>query len=151
MKLKRPTGTEQAERQTLCPDCGVAHEQDDSGNPRCLDCRPAEALRLERNRHRDKTTAERGYGWRWQKLSKRARAQQDFCSDCGSPEDLTADHSMEAWRRHDQGKTIRLQDIDVVCIRCNTERGAARGITATDLYRQSNAERLARIQSDSEL
>lgn len=151
MKIQRPAGEEQPQRETICPDCGETHTMDDSMNPRCDDCRPAVARDHERNRDRGMTTTQRGYGWKWQQLSKRARARQDFCSDCGSPEDLTADHTMEAWKRYEAGKVIRLQDVDVVCSRCNTERGAARGESATDLYRNLGAERFARIMTDSEI
>lgn len=56
---------------------------------------------------------------------------QPFCSDCGTSDNLTADHTPEAWERHDQGLAIRLQDIDVVCMMCNIKRGAARGDTMT--------------------
>lgn len=45
-------------------------------------------------------------------------------------DDLTTDHSAEAWRRHEQGLPIRLRDVAVVCARCNAERGAARGARA---------------------
>ena len=67
-----------------------------------------------------------GYTTAWDRLSKRARRLQPFCSDCGTRDDLTADHSPEAWRRHDAGKPVRLCDIDVVCRRCNSRRGPAR-------------------------
>lgn len=73
------------------------------------------------------TKGERGYDWPWERLSKRARRLQPFCSDCGAVENLQADHSPAAWRRKAQGLSIRLQDIDVVCGPCNLDRGAARG------------------------
>lgn len=73
-----------------------------------------------------KSRQARGYGGTWPRLSKRARRIQPWCSDCGATEDLTADHSAEAWRRHAAGKPIRLEDIDVVCRRCNTARGRQR-------------------------
>lgn len=72
------------------------------------------------------TTTERGYGARWQRLSKRARKIQPFCSDCGTTEDLTLDHSPRAWERYNAGKNIRLIDVDVVCIFHNIARGQAR-------------------------
>lgn len=76
-------------------------------------------------------TGSRGYGWTWQKLSRRARRLQPWCSDCGATEDLTTDHSPEAWERHEQGKVIRLQHVDVLCRSCNSKRGAARGESVT--------------------
>lgn len=76
--------------------------------------------------NRAKNRQERGYGGAWPRLSKRARRIQPWCTDCGATEDLTCDHSTEAWRRRDAGKPIRLQDIDVVCRRCNAARGRQR-------------------------
>lgn len=80
------------------------------------------------NHHRpNKPSAhERGYDSAWQRLSKRARRMQPWCSDCGSTNDLQTDHSPEAWERKAAGLEIRLQDIDVVCGACNRTRGAAR-------------------------
>lgn len=69
----------------------------------------------------------RGYDSAWNRLSKRARALQPWCSDCGSTENLQADHTPEAWARKAIGRSIRLQDIDVVCEACNHARGDARG------------------------
>jgi hypothetical protein len=99
-------------------------------------------------RHNQKTTAPvlpdvAPLGGRWRQLSKRARRAQSFCADCGSLEDLQADHSPEAWARKAAGLPIRLQDIDVVCSECNRRRGAARGRpqearTATHGPRQSS-------------
>lgn len=80
----------------------------------------------ERASRRTQTKAQRGYGRTWELLSLRARKIQRYCSDCGVTDDLTADHSPEAWRRHAAGKVIRLVDIDVVCRRCNIARGPAR-------------------------
>lgn len=67
-----------------------------------------------------------GYDAAWQRLSKRARRLQPFCLDCGTDQDLTTDHSREAWRRKAQGKSIRLQDVAVRCRACNTRKGSAR-------------------------
>src|SRR5690625_4902711 len=64
--------------------------------------------------------------------SQRARRLQPFCSDCGREDQLTADHSPAAWQRQAEGKPIRLEDIDVVCRRCNAERGPARGSDAIE-------------------
>lgn len=71
-------------------------------------------------------TTERGYGWRWQQLSKKARALQPWCSDCGAESDLQADHSPEAWERYRQRRSITLDLVDVVCGPCNRARGDAR-------------------------
>lgn len=118
---------------TVCSECGIPYEEDGAGS--CMDCRPRRRWSQESYQIQRGNSTERGYDHQWSKLSKRARARQPFCTDCGSPNDLTADHSVEAWKRRDAGKTIRLRDIDVVCRPCNTERGAARGDGAEDTYR----------------
>jgi 5-methylcytosine-specific restriction protein A len=99
----------------------------------CIDCgEPAEGPRCPEHTTDAKGTATaRGYDAAWDKLSKRARRLSPFCSDCGSTEGLECDHSPEAWARKAAGKSIRLQDVDVVCGECNRARGAARGITTT--------------------
>jgi hypothetical protein len=56
---------------------------------------------------------------------------QPFCLDCGSTDDLQADHSPEAWKRKAAGKPIRVQDITVRCGPCNRTAGAARGPNTT--------------------
>lgn len=119
---------------SVCPDCGSPFERD-THVARCPACQP--------DRHARPDNTGRKAQWReanrrpymqrsWRRLSKMARDRQPFCSDCGSPYNLTADHSPEAWRRHDRGLAIRLEDIDVVCARCNAERGPARGPDARE-------------------
>lgn len=85
----------------------------------------------------------RGYTSTWDKLSKRARRLQPFCSDCGTTDNLSTDHSPEAWRRHDAGLPIRLQDVDVVCIPCNNRRGPARG----ERVREDNSDPCVKPQT----
>ena len=127
--------------QSVCPECGtVFTRQGREGN--CPECKPLD----DSWTLRDKTTDQRGYGSRWQRLSRRARELQPFCTDCGSPDDLTADHTEQAWKRYDEGKTIRLQDIDVVCRDCNSSRGAARGEKIGPRRKLVDAERLARVE-----
>jgi len=112
-----------------CADCGATYLRTDRLG-QCPTCRPKRnrGRAAERRRHYElDPQAARGYGYQWRKLSLRARRAQPFCSDCGTEDDLTADHSPEAWIRHESGKSVRLVDIDVVCRRCNAERGAARG------------------------
>ena len=74
-----------------------------------------------------KSRRDRGYEGQWRKISARARRKQPWCSDCGTVEDLTADHTPEAWQAHDAGKPITLDLIDVVCRGCNSRRGNVRG------------------------
>lgn len=70
-----------------------------------------------------------GYDRAWRSLSLRARRLQPFCSDCGAVDDLSVDHSPEAWERKAAGLAIRLEDVDVVCRACNSARGQARPST----------------------
>jgi hypothetical protein len=114
---------------TVCPTCCDPYERADS-NARCPRCQPnrERSTAAERRRELDRPSREqRGYDWTWRKLSRRARRLQPFCTDCGTADDLTTDHTTEAWQRHARGQVIRLTDVDVVCRRCNTDRGAARG------------------------
>lgn len=96
-----------------CLTCG-----EPSDATRCTDCTQSTEHTLTRE--------QRGYDSRWRRLSRRARRLQPFCTDCGTTQDLTGDHSPEAWARHERGQAIRLQDIDVVCRSCNGRRGAVR-------------------------
>jgi 5-methylcytosine-specific restriction protein A len=96
----------------------------------CLSCgTPTSTTRCPACRLPDErpSATERGYDAAWFRLSKRARKLQPFCSDCFTTEDLTTDHTPQAWRRKAEGKPIRLRDVAVVCRSCNTRRGAARG------------------------
>lgn len=124
---------------SICPECGHVFQRTRKG-AYCDDCRPQDDSWTLRTQ----TTAQRGYGKRWQRLSKKARELQPFCTDCNSPDDLTADHTVEAWRRYEAGKVIRLQDIDVVCRDCNSARGEARGDNISERRTIVDAERQAR-------
>jgi len=73
----------------------------------CLDCGEPTAL--------TRCPEHRGYDAEWDRLSRRARRLQPWCSDCGSTEDLQADHLPSAWERRAQRKPLRLKDIEVVC------------------------------------
>lgn len=103
----------------------------------CIHCgTPTERSRCDNHQptdrhHRTNKPAPkaRGYDHQWNRLSKRARRLQPFCTDCGSTNDLQADHSPQAWKRKAAGLQVRLQDITVVCGPCNRARGAARGTT----------------------
>lgn len=105
---------------SICPDCGAKFVRLDYRIGRCPDCAPADAA--ERG-----TTDQRGYDYRWQVISKRARRLQPFCSDCGTTDDLTTDHTPQAWQRRAAGLPIRIKDVDVICRPCNNRRGNARG------------------------
>lgn len=127
----QPAGEETKRLKAICSICGAAYERD-MERAQCETCKPKDdgAREVDRgNRH------ERGYDNTWQRLSKRARQLQPFCLDCGATDDLTGDHTEEAWKRREAGKVIRLQDIEVVCRRCNSERGAARGEKSSNRWR----------------
>lgn len=132
---------------SICAECGSPYEMDGIG--RCEECRPRRDYGTERKifpSRRDRSNRHaHGYDNEWQRLSQRARRRQPWCSDCGSPDDLTADHSTEAWRRKQSGKSIRLRDVDVVCRSCNSTRGAARGPDGTDEYRGPDATEILEV------
>lgn len=109
---------------SVCPECGAVYERDDN-TAACPTCQPRRTHRP--NHYYAGSSTSRGYDSTWKRLSARARKLSPQCEDCGTVEDLTADHSAEAWKRRSAGKAIRLRDIAVVCRRCNSERGAARG------------------------
>ena len=79
---------------------------------RCSEHRPEQPTKL--------SPRQRGYTPSWDKLSARARRIQPWCSDCGTMEDLTADHLTWPART--------LVDVDVVCRSDNSKRGAARSL-----------------------
>jgi len=76
--------------------------------------------------HRETSARARGYDTAWDKLSRRARRIQPWCSLCLSTDDLTTDHLPEAWRRKAEGKSIRLRDVRVLCSPCNVDAGSSR-------------------------
>lgn len=137
--------TEQTSRlPSICPECGDRFDRDDS-YAECPGCKPR---RTSRPNHewRGSSTA-RGYDYRWRKLSERARRLSPQCEDCGAVDDLTTDHSAEAWRRREAGLSIRLRDVSVVCARCNAERGAARGARGHE-HEQWERPDLAQLADD---
>lgn len=132
---------------TVCAGCGTPYDES-NGYGNCPDCKPKRDYYADDVRTHKGTPKQRGYDQTWRKLSERARRLQPFCSDCGRPDDLTADHSTEAWKRREQGLPIRLEDIDVVCRGCNSDRGAARGLDATDEHRNSDEVVLQDIRAE---
>lgn len=123
--------------------CLSCNELTDQGS-RCETCQAA-VNRMSRRGQVTKTdnrsAAARGYDWQWDKLSARARKLQPFCSHCGSKEDLQADHKPVAWERKERGLTVRLQDIQVLCGRCNRAAGAARPGSARAAKAAANRRR----------
>ncbi len=115
---------------SVCSTCGASYERDTT-SARCPECHPT---RHQRGEDRRGSAASRGYDRAWRRLSRRARRLQPWCTDCGSPDDLTADHSPAAWDAHERGESITLDMVDVVCRRCNGSRGAARGPDAVERH-----------------
>lgn len=97
-----------------CAECSAPSE-----TTYCDDCRPVQTAQ--------RPSRAAGYDAAWDKLSKRARRLQPWCTDCLTTDDLTCDHLPIAWKRKNRGLVIRLQDVEVVCRSCNGKRGAARG------------------------
>jgi len=95
-----------------CLDCGAKI----SSGSRCDNCTPEKAK-----------TADRGYGSAWAKLSRAAIRAHPWCTDCGTRgsrgNPLTGDHLRWPARS--------LSDVEVVCRRCNSRRGARRKINTS--------------------
>ena len=116
--------------------CGVCG--DPSEKPRCHAHARTRARDISRG-----TARSRGYDTHFDRISRRARALQPFCSDCGSRERLSADHSPRAWWRKLNGLAVRLEDISVVCSPCNSRRGESRpGSDRWDLWAATNPPEL---------
>lgn len=96
-----------------CAECGEL-----SAATYCEQCKPKQVD--------SRPSRSAGYDARWDRLSKRARRLQAWCTDCLGTEDLTADHLPIAWERKSKGLSVRLSDVEVVCRSCNGKRGAAR-------------------------
>lgn len=88
----------------LCSFTGCGELSEDG---RCTEHRPKQPTKP--------SARARGYNTAWDRLSSRARTLQPWCSDCGTKEDLTADHLVWPART--------LHDVSVVCRKCNTLRG----------------------------
>jgi hypothetical protein len=105
----RQTQTTMSSLPRPCVGCGTKI----SSGSRCDTCRPTKAK-----------TAARGYDARWQQLARQAITRHPWCTDCGTrgskTNPLTGDHLRWPARI--------LADIEVVCRRCNSRRGARRKI-----------------------
>lgn len=105
---------------SFCLVCGAPTEADE------FQCREHVMARQEARAERRGTAVERGYDSAWTKLSAYARRNQSFCTDCGTHEDLAADHLPSAWWRREQRLPLRLADVEVVCRPCNVKRGSSK-------------------------
>lgn len=114
-----------------CRVCGAVSER-----PLCPEHEEATAPR-GRASYRD-----RGYDGAWDRLSRRARARQNFCTLCSATENLSTDHSPEAWHRKAHGLPIRLRDVQVLCAGCQAKLGSSRpGSRRYTAWLESRADR----------
>lgn len=99
MKLPRP-----------CVDCGAVTRA-----TRCIECQRV------RDRQRP-SRLDRGYDYRWRKLSKQLREIHPFCKQCGATKDLTVDHIVPLV---DLAPELRyeISNLQVLCRRCNSSKG----------------------------
>lgn len=105
---------------SFCLVCGDVTE------PNQFQCSEHVRARMAELQERKGSTTEQGRGAEWQRLSKRARARQNFCTDCGATTNLQTDHLPIAWHRQSLGLPIRLKDVDVTCGPCNVKRGSSK-------------------------
>jgi 5-methylcytosine-specific restriction protein A len=101
-----------------CLGCGTPVASTKNAGARCSSCESARKKAFPRTEKPKPSSVRRGYDHAWRRLSKAARREHPFCMDCGSPEDLTADHL--------RGPARTLADVEVVCRPCNSGRGALR-------------------------
>lgn len=99
-----------------CLDCGCPVSSRANMGARCEEC--AKQRRPLPPQECKPSSSRRGYGCGWRRLSREARRVHPFCMDCGTAEDLTADHLRWPARS--------LADVEVVCRSCNSKRGALR-------------------------
>jgi 5-methylcytosine-specific restriction protein A len=93
-----------------CVDCGVIVRASRCGNCK----RIKERGRVSR--------LDRGYDYRWRKLSKQLREMHPFCKQCGVTKDLTVDHIIPLV---DLSPELRyeISNLQVLCRRCNSTKG----------------------------
>lgn len=95
-----------------CLDCGTPTE----AGSRCAECAPAARVDRRRGRKRERRSSA------WDRLSKRARRAQPWCSECGSTDDLTADHVVPL---ADGGPMLPgPAGVAVLCRSCNARKGS---------------------------
>jgi len=102
-----------------CLDCG----QLTSGS-RCSNCRLVTDNRRYRRRG---TTTQRGYDTAWQRLVAQAIDAQPWCTDCGIDRERAVATGNPLTGDHLRWPATSLEDIAVVCRRCNSIRGPLRG------------------------
>jgi 5-methylcytosine-specific restriction endonuclease McrA len=107
----------------LCRHCGGFVAEGSAATRFAHDeCRKTyEREKSRKRRARRGTTSQRGYGVQHQRLRKLAITQHPYCTDCGTTQDLTADHIVPL----SKGGTNTLDNYAVRCSTCNTSKGAA--------------------------
>ena len=80
--------------------------------------RAYQRAKSRRHRERKGTTSQRGYDAVHQALRKVAIARHPYCADCGTTEDLCADHIVPT----SKGGKNALSNYQVRCRSCNTAR-----------------------------
>lgn len=93
-----------------CVDCGVV--------VRATRCKSCARLR-ERARP---SRLDRGYDYKWRKLSKELRAIHPFCRQCKSIKDLTVDHIVPLVDLHPDLR-YEISNLQVLCRKCNSSKG----------------------------
>lgn len=94
-----------------CAGCGVVVRN----RSRCLPCQRV----LDRQRPK---RADRGYDYRWAKLSKQLRAAHPWCAECKATNDLTVDHIVPLVDLHPDLR-YEISNLKVLCRRCNSRKG----------------------------
>lgn len=93
-----------------CVDCGVI--------VRASRCKPCGRVR-ERARP---SRSDKGYDYKWRKLSKQLRAIHPWCKQCGATKDLTVDHIIPLVDL-DPSLRYEISNLQVLCRKCNSEKG----------------------------
>lgn len=93
----------------------------------CVDCgtivRAARCAQCQRIKERQRPSRlDRGYDYRWRKLSKQLREMHPFCKQCGATKDLTVDHIVPLVDLHPELR-YEISNLQVLCRRCNSTKG----------------------------
>lgn len=102
-----------------CLDCGTL-----TTGSRCQSCRlVTDNSRYQRRGNRQA----RGYDAAWTRLVARAIDAHPWCTDCGIDREQATATSNPLTGDHRRWPATTLEDVDVVCRRCNSKRGPLRG------------------------
>lgn len=102
-----------------CLDCGRL-----TTGSRCSSCR----LATDNKRYQRRGTRQaRGYDADWERLVAQAINAQPWCTDCGVDRERAATTGNPLTGDHLRWPAATLDDVAVVCRRCNSMRGPLRG------------------------